>query len=114
MKKTKEVSELSQEQLDILNQSYPVSTDDINSLILPRFGLLSKDLTETTGTGKNKKIEIIQASGTFFTDSDEGEVDKDNKNIWTRKFLDGDKQDVIILYHRRQLRMYDSSLEKFY
>ena len=114
MKKTKEVSKLSQEQLDILNQSYPVSTDDSNSLILPRFGLLSKDLTEITGTGKNKKIKIIQASGTFFTDSDEGEVDKDNKNIWTRKFLDGDKQDVIILYHRRQLRMYDSSLEKFY
>lgn len=113
-KKTQEV-ELSAEQLAILDQSYPVSTDDSNSLKLPRFGMLSKDLTETTGTGKNKKIEIVQASGTFFTETDEGEVNEETgKKVWTKKYLEGDKHDVVIVYHRRQLRMFDASLEKFY
>ena len=111
MKKTN--NELSEEQLAILDQSYPVS-DETSRLQLPRFGLLSKDITEATGTGKNKKIEVIQAAGTFFTESDEGEVNEEGKKVWTKKFLDSDKVDVVILYHRRQLRMFDASLEKFY
>lgn len=113
MSKTKS-NELSEAQLAILDQSYPVSTDESNSLILPRFGMLSKDITETSGAGKLKKISVIQAAGTFFTESDEGEFDDNGKKIWAKHFLDGDKQDVVIVYHRRQLRMYDSSLEKFY
>lgn len=110
----KEVStELSAEQLAILNEGYPVSEEDVRTTY-PRFGMLSKDITEESGTGKNKKIEVIQASGTFFTEKDEGEVDENGKKIWTKTYIDSEKVDVVIVYHRRQLRMYDSSLEKFY
>ena len=109
----KKLNEISAEQLAILNESYPVSTES-NRLQLPRFGMLSKDIIETSGTGKNKKIKVVQAAGTFFTKSDEGEVDEDGKKEWTKKFIEGDTVDVQIIYHRRQLRMYDSSLEKFY
>lgn len=114
MKKNKEVStELTAEQLAILNEGFPMN-DESNRLILPRFGLLSKDITETTGTGKLKKIEVIQSSGTFYTEEDKGNVNEEGKKIWTKTFLDGDKQDVVILFYRKQLSMYDSSLEKFY
>lgn len=109
MSKTKEITE---EQLAVLNESYPVS--EPSRVQLPRFGMLSKDITETLGTGKTKKIKVINAAGEFFTESDEGEVDEDGKKVWTKKFIEGDTVDVQIVYHRRQLRMYDSSLEKFY
>lgn len=109
----KKETELSAEQLAILNESYPVS-EESNGLVLPRFGMLSKDITESTGSGKTKKISVIQAAGTFFTERDNGEINEEGKKVWTKTFLDGDSQDVTIIYHRRQLRMYDSSLEKFY
>lgn len=113
--KKKEVSseELSLEQLAILDSGYPVS-DEVSKLTLPRFGMISKDITESTGTGKLKKISVLQASGTFFTEEDKGEVGENGKKVWTETFLDKDKQDVVIVFHRKQLRMYDSSLEKFY
>jgi hypothetical protein len=110
MSKNKEM--LTPEQIEILNNSYP-APEESNRLSLPRFGMLSKDVTESSGTGKNKKITVLEAAGTFFTESDEGEVDEDGKKVWTRKYIDGETVDVQIVYHRRQLRKYDSSLEKY-
>ena len=112
MSKTKAVT-ISDEQIQELNAAYPISEEN-NRLTLPRLGMLSKDLTETSGSGKTKKITVIQAAGTFYTESDKGEVDEDGKKVWTKEFIEGDTIDVNIVYHRRQLRMYDSSLEKFY
>ena len=104
---------LSDEQLLALNEAYPVSEDD-GKVSLPRFGMLSKDITEETGTGKNKKIKVVQASGTFYTESDQGEVNEETgKKVWTKEFIDGETLDVIIPFHRKQLRLYDASLEKF-
>jgi hypothetical protein len=109
----KEIAKLSEEQLAILNESYPIN-DDESRLLLPRFGMLAKDITEEVGTGKNKKINVIQPSGTFFTERDNGEVNVDTgKKVWTKTFIEGEEVDVIIAFHRRQLRKYDSSLEKF-
>lgn len=108
----KEVQTLSEEQLAVLNENYPVN-DDNSRQSLPRFGLLSKDIIEESGTGKNKKITVVQAAGTFYTEKDLGEVDENGKKVWTKEFLDGEEQDVIIVFHRRQLRKYDSSLKKF-
>lgn len=105
--------ELSAEQLATLNESYPVS-EGSNRVSYPRFGMLSKDITEVSGTGKNKKIKIINPAGSFFTEKDLGEVNDEGKKTWTREYLDADTAEVIIAFHRRQLRMYDSSLEKFY
>jgi hypothetical protein len=114
-KMAKKTNELSAEQLAILDQGFPVANENSNSLILPRLGMLSKDITEETGTGKLKKIKVIEAAGTFFTERDMDEVDEETgKKKWTREYIDGSEIDAIIVFHRRQLRMYDSSLEKFY
>jgi len=104
---------ITEKQIATLNEAFPI-TGETNRISLPRFGMLSKDITEVSGTGKNKKVKIIESAGTFFTESDEGEVNDEGKKIWTKKFIEGETVDVIITYHRRQLRMYDSSLEKFY
>ena len=104
--------ELSQEQLALLNQSYPVS-DSNSRASYPRFGMLSKDIVEESGTGKNKKITIVEAAGTFYTEEDNGEVDPETgKKVWTKTYL-SDKVEVIIAFHRKQLRLFDKSLNKF-
>ena len=106
---------LSEEQLAILNESYPISPDESSGLKLPRLGMLSKDITEESGTGKSKKIEVVQAAGTFYTESDQGEVNEETgKAKWTKEYLDAATLDVIIVYHRRQLRRFDAGLKKFY
>lgn len=103
---------LTEEQLAILNDSYPVE-EQSNRLSLPRLGMLSKDIVEESGTGKNKKITVLQAAGTFYTEKDNGEVNDEGKKVWTKEFIDGEEIEVIIAYHRRQLRKYDSSLEQY-
>lgn len=103
---------INEEQLAILKESYPVTVDE-NRLTLPRFGMLSKDIVKESGTGKNKKITVLQAAGTFFTERDLGEVNEEGKKVWTKKWIEDETVDVIIAFHRRQLRKYDSSLEKF-
>ena len=113
MKKTQEVATLSEEQLAVLNENYPVN-DEESRMSLPRFGMLAKDIVKETGSGKSKKIEIVQAAGTFFTEQDKGEVNTEGKKIWTKDFIEEEEVDVIIAFHRRQLRMFDASLEKFY
>lgn len=107
----KESNELSEQQLAILNDSYPVS-DSSTRVTLPRFGMLSKDITEETGTGKNKQIKVIEAAGTFFTEADLGEVDDAGKKKWTKTYL-GEEVEVIIAFRRKQLRLFDKSLNKF-
>lgn len=94
------------EELAVLNDSFPVVADNSNRLTLPRFGMLSKDIVEETGKGKEKKIKVIEASGTFFTE--EGSGDKVVKD-----FLEGEEQDVIIVFHRKQIKYFDKGLEKF-
>jgi len=110
---SKKTQEINEEQLAVLNAAYPVP-EESNRLQLPRFGMLSKDITESEGTGKNKKIKVVQSAGTFYTESDEGEVNEEGKKVWTKKYIDDATVDVIIAFHRKQLRMYDASLEKFY
>lgn len=104
--------EITQEQLAQLNEAYPVS-DNNNRTSYPRFGMLSKDIIEESGTGKNKKIKIIEAAGTFYTDKDEGAIDPETgKKVWTKTYL-GEEVEVVIVFHRKQLRLFDKSLEKF-
>lgn len=107
------MTNITEEQLAVLNENYPVSTED-SRLTFPRFGMLSKDITEESGTGKNKKIKIIEVAGTFYTERDMGQTDEAGKKIWTREYLEGDTVEVIIAFHRYQLRRFDSSLNKFY
>ena len=111
-KMKKEIKVLSPEELAVLDESYPMS-EESNKLTLPRLGMLSKDIIEETGKGKAKVMKVIESAGTFYTESDEGEVnEKTGKKQWTKKFL-GEDIDGIISYERKQLRKYDSSLKKF-
>lgn len=112
MSKKETALALTDEQKALLDESYPVS-DESSRLLLPRFGMLSKDITEEKGTGKNKKIDVIQAAGTFYTERDLGETSAEGKKVWTKEFIEDELVDVVIVYHRYQLRKYDSSLEKF-
>lgn len=111
-KKETEVAVLTEEQLEILNGNYPMSEEG-DRLTLPRFGMLSKDIVEESGTGRNKKIEVIQPAGTFFTERDLGETNEEGKKVWTKEFIDSETVDVVIAFHRYQLRKFDSSLNKF-
>jgi hypothetical protein len=113
MKKKTEVMLLTDEQKALLDSNFPVG-EESNRLSLPKFGMLAKDLTEESGTGKNKKIKVLQAAGTFFTERDEGETNAEGKKVWTKTYIDSEIIDVQIIYFRHQLRMYDSSLGKFY
>lgn len=113
MKKTQELAPLSEEQLAILNGNYPVN-EDSGRMILPKFGLLSKDIIEETGTGKNKQIKVIESAGTFYTEKDMGETNEEGKKVWTRTYLPGEVVDGIIVYHRYKLKKFDKGLDKFY
>lgn len=103
---------ITQEQIDQLNSAYPVMETGSRPSF-PRFGMISKDIVETTGSGKNKKITVVQSAGTFYTEKDNGEVDEEGKKVWTKEFL-GEEVDVIIAFHRKQLRLYDKGLEKYF
>lgn len=109
---TKE-TKLTEEQLAVLNESFPVSTDESSGLKLPRLGMISKNVTEETGTGRNKKIVILQPAGSFFTESDEGEVDAAGKKVWTRHYIEEPTIEGTIVFYRRQLRLFDASLKKY-
>src|SRR3990167_1938966 len=111
MSKSKSLA-LTDEQKALLDSSFPVG-EESNRLSLPKFGMLSKDIVEETGTGKNKKIKVIEAAGTFFIEKDEGETNEAGKKVWTKTFIEGETVNLQIVYFRHQLRMYDSSLEKF-
>jgi hypothetical protein len=112
MSKNKEVKVLTPEQLEVLNSSYPVA-DESSKQSYPRFGMLAKDITEESGTGKNKKITVVEAAGTFYTEKDEGEVNEETgKKVWTKTFIE-ESPEVVIAFHRKQLRYYDQGLDKF-
>lgn len=98
-------NKVDEKELATLNEAFPI-VEANNRLSLPMFGMLSKDIVEDSGTGKKKTIKVIEASGTFFTE--EGNGDEVN-----REFLEGEEKDVIIVFHRKQLKYFDKGLEKF-
>lgn len=110
------MSKITEAQLAILNESYPVETA-YNRQSFPRLGMLSKDFTKETGKGKSKKITLVQPAGTFYiekeTDKVETDADGKVKKVWEKEFFDGETIEGIILFRRKQLRFYDASLDKF-
>lgn len=108
--KTKAVStQVSEEALAALRESYPVE-QYANRIQLPRISMASQDKTKETGAGKNKKIEVVTAAGTFFTEIQTDEEDPDTgKKIWAKNEI-GESFEGIILYQRKQLRMFDNEV----
>lgn len=107
----KEMSAGDQELVQQLRESYPFDPSALR-IQLPRISMLSQDKTEITGTGKNKKITVLEAAGTFFKEMQTEELDEEGKKKWSKDEL-GDEIEGIILYQRKQLRMYDENTELY-
>lgn len=96
------------EVLKQLREAYPTEPGSMR-IQLPRLGMVSQDKTE----GKGKAMKVVQEAGTFFTERQTDEVDADTgKKVWVKDEL-GDKIEGVILFQRKQLRMYDESTEEF-
>lgn len=107
----KKLSAADQELVQQLRESYPFEPSALR-IQLPRISMLSQDKTEITGTGKGKKINVLEAAGTFFKEMQTEEVDEEGKKKWSKDEL-GDEIEGIILFQRKQLRMYDEKTELY-
>lgn len=107
----KELSAGDQELVQQLRESYPFEPSALR-IQLPRISMLSQDKTEVTGKGKDKKINVLEAAGTFFKEMQTEDVDEDGKKKWVKEDL-GDEIEGIIVFQRKQLRMYDEKTELY-
>jgi hypothetical protein len=100
----------SDEVLAQLADSYPTE-EGSSSIQLPRIGFVSQDKTEEVGSGRNKKINVIQAAGEFFTERPGEEVNEETgKKEWEKEDI-GEEFEGTIFFKRHQLKMFDG--EKF-
>jgi len=88
-----------------LKESYPIE-ESFHRLLLPRLGLRSQDVRE----GKGKAMKVTEEAGTFYIERQTDELNENDKKIWKKEEI-GTQVEIIILYHRKQLRFYDSSNE---
>lgn len=105
--------EVNEETLALLADSYPVE-QGMNRILLPRLGLVSQDKTEEVRnpkTGK-KEIKVITEAGTFYIEHQTDEVDENGKKVWNREELGGSLEGII-LFQRKQLKMYDEKTELY-
>lgn len=121
MAKGKEVMvPMTDEQKAQLQQDYPQEAG-MQRIMLPRFGLVSQDITEEVKDPKTKKktINVISEAGSFFTEKqgeEEETIEVDGKEVkrkkWERTEL-GTEVEGTIIYQRKQLKYYDESTEEY-
>lgn len=99
-----------EEQLAELKALNPQS-DSYQRINVPRLGMLAKDLLEETGTGKNKKIEVIQPAGAFYIERES--TNEDGERVWNKEFIEGETISVLVAYNRKQLSMWDDGTKMF-
>lgn len=108
------VKALTEEQLAFLRSDYPVE-QGVTTVQFPRLNMYAKDQTEESKnpkTGK-KEIKVISEAGEWFTDIQGDEIDEDTKKKeWERAEI-GSEVKVIVLFKRKQLRMFDQDTEKY-
>lgn len=97
----------SEETLQALQESYPVEQGG-QRIMLPRLGMVSQDVVE----GKGKAMKVVTEAGTFFIEKQTDEEDEDGKKIWERTEI-GTEIEGIILFQRKQLRMFDEKTEEY-
>lgn len=106
-KTTTAVVSLDREQaIAMLKESFPV--EQSSRIILPRLGMASQDITE----GKGKSMKVITEAGTFFVEKQTDEEDENGKKVWEKEEL-GKSIEGIIIFQRKQLRMYDEATEEY-
>lgn len=101
-------TQITQEQLNELKSLAPVS-NDYSKVQLPKLGMLAKDITEETGSGKNKKINIVNVAGEFYVENKTDELNEKGKNIYAKTFFEGETMEGIVVYHRYQLSLWDEA-----
>lgn len=105
---TKELStKINAETLEVLRNSYPVEKG-ANRIMLPRLTMASQDVTE----GKGKAMKVVAEAGTFYIERPTDEEDENGKKIWEKKEL-GSEIEGVILYQRKQLRMFNETTEEY-
>ena len=108
MKKETALEKVDQELVAQLRESFPFDPSALR-IQLPRISMRSQDKME--GTGKNKKV--VEAAGTFYEEKQTAEVDEETgKNKWSHDEL-GDSIKGVILFQRKQLRLYDEKTESY-
>ncbi len=98
---------ISEDQLAMMRENFPAEPAS-NRVIIPRIVFKSQDVME--GTGKDKKV--VTEAGTFFTEVQTEKFDENRRNIWDKTEI-GSSMEGIIIYQRKQLRMYDEDTEKY-
>lgn len=104
---TKEIAILDEHALAELKASFPVEAG-FTRVFLPRLGMNSQDKFE----GKGKSAKLVKEAGQFFKEVQTDEVDEEGKKVWNKEDL-GTEIEGIILYQRKQLRMFDEATEKY-
>ena len=98
---------MSEEMMAQLRGEFPTE-NSYTRILLPRFGMVSQDVTE----GKGKAMKVVTEAGTFFFETQTGEPDEKGNKTWEREEL-GTEVEGTVLYQRKQLKYYDKSTEKF-
>lgn len=106
-KETAVTKPLSEEQKSILKNSFPVEPG-FQRIQLPRLGMFSQDVTE----GKGKNTKVVSEAGTFYTDKQTEDTDENGKKIWNKEEL-GTTISGVILFQRKQLKMYDGDTQLY-
>lgn len=102
------VQTLTDEQAAALLAQFPVEDTFVRTL-LPRLGMISQDKFE----GKGKNAVLVAEAGMFFTEVPSDELDPaTGKKMWNKTDL-GTEIEGIIIFQRKQLRMYDESTQKY-
>lgn len=115
VKKGQEVATtVSEDSLALLREEYPTEAS-FNRTVLPRFGLISQDVTEEKKNPRThkKEISIVTEAGTFYTEVQGEEIDPETQQkAWERSEL-GSEAEGIIFYQRKQLKYFDNDTEKY-
>lgn len=106
-KKETELAVVDEKALAELRDSFPID-QGFNRVWLPRLGLVSQDKFE----GKGKAAKLVKEAGQFFKEVQTDELDENKKKIWTHEDL-GLAIEGVILYQRKQLRLFDETEEVY-
>ena len=108
---SKPMSDEVREQLDA---AFPQEASALR-IQLPRFAMVSQDVTEEVKnpkTGK-KEINVVTEAGMFFTEHQTDELDENGKKKWDHEEIGMEVPEIIILFERKQLRHYDSANKQY-
>src|SRR3990167_3200177 len=101
------VSQANETSLSELKNQYPIERG-FQRILLPRLSMASQDKYE----GKGKTAKLIKEAGIFTIERQTDEEDDTGKKIWLKEEL-GDKVEGVVIYQRKQLRLYDEKTEMY-